>query len=209
MIDTAGIRHRKRPHTGIDIFSRSRTIDSIKRADICIVIINAKEGIMRDDLHIFNLIKTEEKCCVIVINKCDLVNLKLEDCLYTLNKKAPYMKFAFCVLCSAKNGKNIKFALKLVTHAWENSQKKIKQNKLAKTLELINTHLKQKHAEISLKLHYLTQIKINPPTFVLIVNRPELVKAQFLRFMENWIRKDYNLQGTPIRFVIKKKRRKK
>lgn len=105
MIDTAGIKRKKRPKEAIDLFSRSRTIQAVKRADVCIVLIDAQVGLRRDDLHILSLIKDEDKCCVIGINKCDLVKLDIEACQHTLTTQAYYMNFAFSILCSAKNGK--------------------------------------------------------------------------------------------------------
>jgi GTP-binding protein len=207
MIDTAGIKRKKMPDQAIDVFSRSRTISAVKRSDICIVLVDAVQGIKRDDLHIFNLVKEEQKCCVIAINKSDLVNITIKDCRHTLSQKAAYMNFAFSVLCSAKKGKNVHAAVGLAHEAWTNSQKKIKQRHLAETLNQINQHMINAGKRPQLKIHYLTQIKIGPPAFVLIVNRPELIKPAFIRFIESRIRKNYNFQGTPINIIIKKKKK--
>lgn len=205
MIDTAGIKRKKRPKEAIDIFSRSRTIQAIKRADVCIVLVDAVVGIHRDDLAILSLIKDEEKCCVIAINKCDLVKLKIEECQDTLTLKAYFMNFAYSILCSAKNGRNVHAALSLAHDAWTNAQRKIKQRHLADTLDEITDHMQKAGKRPQLKLQYLTQLRINPPVFALVVNRPELVKEPFLRFIEGRIRSSYNFQGTPIRIIIKKK----
>ncbi len=205
MIDTAGIKRTKRPKEAIDIFSRSRTIQAVKRADVCIVLIDAEIGIRRDDQHILSLIKDEDKCCVIAINKCDLVKLKIEECQHTLTEQAFYMKYAFSILCSAKNGKNVNAALALAHEAWNNSQKKIKQRHLADTLDQINEHLRKDGQSPQLKIQYITQLRANPPVFAMIVNRPELVKPPFVRFIEGRIRSSYNFQGTPIKIIVKKK----
>ncbi|MBI4845420.1 MAG: ribosome biogenesis GTPase Der [Candidatus Omnitrophica bacterium] len=205
IIDTAGIRQIKKPHGSLDIYSRSRTIEAIKRADVCIVIIEAQKGICRDDLHIFDLVKEEEKCCIIAVNKIDLFNVSLNDCINTFTRKAPFMNYAFIVLCSAKKGKNVEFALNLVKHAWGNYQRKIKQNKLGQTLGKINEHMRTFPGLGAFKINYLTQIKKAPPAFVLIVNRPELVKDSVLRYVENKIREQYNFKGAPIKIQIQKK----
>ncbi|MFH1062453.1 MAG: ribosome biogenesis GTPase Der [Candidatus Omnitrophota bacterium] len=205
MIDTAGIKRQKKPKEAIDLFSRSRTIQAIKRADVCIVLIDAVVGIHRDDLAIFSLIKEEDKCCVIAINKCDLVKLKIEECQQTLTTKAFYMNFAFSILCSAKNGKNVQAALALAQEAWNNSQKKIKQRHLAETLDDINEHLRKDGKNPELKLQYLTQLRTNPPVFAMVVNKPELLKDPFTRFLESRIRSSYNFQGSPVKIIIKKK----
>ncbi|MBU1043682.1 MAG: ribosome biogenesis GTPase Der [Candidatus Omnitrophica bacterium] len=205
MIDTAGIKRKKRPKEAIDLFSRSRTIQAVKRADVCIVLIDAQVGLRRDDLHILSLIKDEDKCCVIGINKCDLVKLDIEACQHTLTTQAYYMNFAFSILCSAKNGKNVHAALALAREAWNNSQYKIKQGALAETLDKINEHLRRDGLNPSLKIQYITQLRVNPPVFAMIVNKPELVKAPFLRFIESRIRSSYNFKGTPIKIIVKKK----
>jgi len=207
MIDTAGIRRRKKQQETIDVYSRSRTIQAIKRSDVCIVLVDAVEGLRRDDLHIFSLIKEEEKCCVIAINKCDLVKLDLADCIKTIASKAAFMNFAFCVLCSAKKGKNLNFTLRLVQHAWYNGKRKIKQRKLAKTLAEIVEHVKSQSSYAALKLRFLTQLKASPPVFAFVVNRPELIKGSFERFLENKLRSQYDFKGTPIKILFRKKKR--
>ncbi len=207
MIDTAGIRRKKKQQETIDVYSRSRTIQAIKRSDVCVVLVDAVEGLRRDDLHIFSLIKEEEKCCVIAINKCDLVKLDLTECIKTISRKAAFMNFAFCVLCSAKEGNNLNFTLRLVQHAWYNGKRKIKQRKLAKTLTEIVGHVKKQSSYAALKLHFLTQIKTRPPVFAFIVNRPELIKGSFERFLENKLRSHYDFKGTPIKILFRKKKR--
>ena len=111
MIDTAGIKRKKKTKEAIDVFSRARTIQAVKRADVCVVLVDAELGIKRDDMYIFSLIKEEEKCCVIAINKSDLAKVTLEDCRHTLHDKVAYMNFAFNILCSAKKGKNLHAAI--------------------------------------------------------------------------------------------------
>ena len=207
IIDTAGIRMKKKQQETIAVYSRSRTIQAIKRSDVCIVLADAVEGIRRDDLHIFSLIKEEEKCCVIAINKCDLVKLDLADCVKTIAAKAAFMNFAFCVLVSAKKGKNLNFTLRLVQHAWYNGKRKIKQRKLAKTLAEIVEHLKSRSSYTSLKLRFLTQLRTRPPVFAFVVNRPELIKGSFERFLENKLRSHYDFKGTPIKILFRKKKR--
>lgn len=209
LIDTAGIRQRKKPHGNIDFYARSRAIQVIKRADVCIVLIDAQDGIRQDDLHIFELIKNEGKGCVVGINKCDLVKLRLDECIYTVDRKAPFMKFAYYVLCSAKKGKHLNLALRLAVHTWANAHRKIKQRNLAKVLTEITAHYKKHNSYTGLKFNYLTQVRVNPPTFVLIVNRPELVKKTILSYIENYIRKSFDFKGVPIRFKVKKKQREK
>lgn len=207
MIDTAGIRRKKKQQETIDVYSRSRTISAIKRSDVCIVLVDAIEGIRRDDLHIFNVIKEEEKCCIIAINKCDLVKLDLEECIKAIDSKAAFMNFAICVIVSAKNGKNINNTLKLVQHAYANGKRKIKGNELAKTLDGIVSHLKNQSSFVALKLRLLTQLKTMPPVFAFVVNRPELIQPHFVRFLENKLRSQYDFKGTPIKILFRKKKR--
>ncbi len=209
LIDTAGIRQKKKPHSNIDIYSRTRTIQAIKRADVCIVIVDAQSGILRDDLHIFSLVKDAGKCAVIVVNKCDIIKLKVEDCIHTISQKASFMSFAFCVLCSAKLSKNLNFALNFALYAWENNNRKIKQKKLNQTLAEIQSHLNPVSRRGQLKIHYFTQPKSRPPTFVLIVNNTGFIKKSFLRYVENELRRRYDFKGSSIKLVLKKKTRKK
>ena len=207
LIDTAGICHKKKIKESIDVFSRSRTVSAVKSADVCIVLLDAQKGITRDDLHIFELVTEERKCCVICVNKADLVKLSLKVCVYTISERAPLMRFAFCNLCSAKTGHNVFLGLKLAISAWDNSHLKIKQKQLSRIQAQLPLNNPQLNCRGKLKLHYLTQIKINPPMFLLIVNRPELVKKQFLRYIENTLRSEFNFHGSPINLAVKKKER--
>ncbi len=207
LIDTAGISRKKKINKSIDVFSRSRTVSAVKSADVCIVLLDAQKGITRDDLHIFELILEERKCCVICVNKCDLVKLSLKDCMYTISERAPLMRFAFCNLCSAKTGMNVFLALKLALSAWENNHLKVKQKLLNRVRDQLPEKNPQMNCRGKLKLHYLRQTKVNPPTFVLIVSRPELVNKQFLRYIENTLRSSFNFHGSPISLAVKKKER--
>ncbi|MCP4649859.1 MAG: ribosome biogenesis GTPase Der [PVC group bacterium] len=210
LIDTAGIRKGSKTKESIDVYSRSRTIQAIKRSDICLVLVDAKQGILTDDLHTFSLVQEEKKCCVIAINKMDLVDIKLKDCEHTISQKAAFMRFAFSMLCSAKECKNLYAAITHAQHAWVNRKRKISQNSLMNTLKMINEHKKSVSVRGGrLKLNYLTQVKAGHPTFVLIVNNPDIASKPFLRYIEGVLRKEYDFQGSPITIHVRKKVRRK
>ncbi|MBU4305920.1 MAG: ribosome biogenesis GTPase Der [Candidatus Omnitrophica bacterium] len=204
LIDTAGIRRKGKTHTSIDVYSLSRTVKAVKRADVCIVLLDAREPLSRDDLNVFRLINETEKCCVIGINKCDLAKVNVNNSMQMIAQKLSFVHFAFVAACSAKTGKNVDLIFKLVRQAWENAHKKIKQNKLvamAKELtSLVPTSIGP------LKINYLTQLEYVPPAFVMIVNRPELVKDSFLRYADKYIRQQCDFQGVPLKIMIRKKK---
>ncbi|MDD5746688.1 MAG: ribosome biogenesis GTPase Der [Candidatus Omnitrophica bacterium] len=209
LVDTAGIRRKKKPHEDIDFFSRTRTLDAIQHADVCIVLIDAQQGIRRDDLHIFSLINEHQKCCVIGFNKCDLVKITIRECLRAIAEQASFMEYAACVLCSATLGKNIHLALQLAQQSWNNGQQKIKQKKLSELVQEVVARNPVLCAQSGVKIHYLTQVKVQPPTFVIIVNRPELIKKHFVRFLEKELRRRHDFQGSPVVLLVKKKQRDK
>ncbi|MFH2139042.1 MAG: ribosome biogenesis GTPase Der [Candidatus Omnitrophota bacterium] len=208
-IDTAGIKKSRKTRETLDVYSRSRTIEAINRADVCIVLVDAQDGILNDDLHLFSLVKDAKKCCVLAVNKIDLAEIKLKDFVYTISKKAAFMRFAFPVLCSAKKGINLPTVLKLAQQAQQNSKRKIKQSDLNETLNRVAENSLQLRSQGVLKLHYLTQTKASPPTFVIIVNKLELIKNAFIRYLENTLRKNYDFQGSPIYIVGKVKEGKR
>ena len=206
LIDTAGIRKVRKTHMSIDVYSRTRTVDAIRRSDVCIALIDAETGILNDDLHIFSIIQEERKSCVLAVNKSDLVSeLTTEDCIKFIEHKAPFMKSAYTILCSAKKGKNLYNALKLAQQAVDNCKRIVDQKDLN---EILNNVTKSGHKKIyqgALKMHYLRQLKSNMPTFVLIVNKPTLVKKSVLKHFENIIRRQHDFQGAPIVLKVKEK----
>lgn len=202
-IDTGGIRRHKKTHQELDIYTRSRTIEAINRSHVCLVLVDAKDGILRDDLHIFSLVQEAEKCCVIAINKCDLVKLKLADCQTTIHSKAPFMDYAFALLCSAKNGKNISQAVTLAQKAWQNSKKWIVQDKLKDALQKMLDDFPQLNCAGHLKIYEFIQIRNCPPTFLFVVNKPKLVKSSFLRYIEGRMRQFYDFKGAHLKIIVK------
>ncbi|MBU0633789.1 MAG: ribosome biogenesis GTPase Der [Candidatus Omnitrophica bacterium] len=209
LIDTAGISAKKKIKDNIDFYSRSRTISAVRRADVCIVMVDAKCGIQNDDLQIFRLIKDEYKPCVIAINKSDLIKIKLSDCIRTINQKAAFIDFAHIVLCSAKENLNLEAAIELAIKSRDNAKLKVKQKDLNETI----AHLKQRIPQLSragkLKINYLTQTDVLPPKFILLVNHPSLVKDDFIRCIENDLRRRFGFNGVPIQILIREKKKQK
>lgn len=206
LIDTAGIVHKKKIKDKISVFGRTKTIESITRADVCLLLIDAREGLVNDDIGIFNTVIERGKCCVIVANKFDLlekvVSREYEDYLI---KSLPPLRDYPIVPASAKNGSNVLKALQIANSVFENSASRIPQDRLNEFLGSIMTgktgaYLKN---DIDKKNIRLSQDLINPSVFLIKTKRKGLLKKETLKYIENRLRESFNLFGIPIRVILK------
>ena len=208
LIDTAGISRKKKIREPLDQYSRMRTMQAIERADVAVVVLDAQQGVTQDDKHIFELLAENEICCVIAVNKHDLVpELTVELCRETIHQEAAFMRFALVCLCSAKQPGRVDQILRLAQTAFANSQRRIPQEELN---DVLNNRLKTLHgiqARGKLRMHYLAQVHARVPTFVLIVNNPVHVSPAAMKSVENTLRQRYNFEGAPVKIIIKRKER--
>ncbi|MBQ8468892.1 MAG: ribosome biogenesis GTPase Der [Clostridia bacterium] len=210
LIDTAGLRRKSKiEDETTERYSVFRTIDSIRRADVVVLVIDANEPISEQDVRIAGLIHEELKPSVVVMNKWDLIDKdtttinKFEKQLAT---DLAYMDYFKSVYLSALTGKRIEKLMQTVEEVWKNANKKI-------TAGTLNDILQNAYAISSpsgkggkkLKIFYATQTGTTPPTFVLFVNDTTLMADNYKRYLENSIREAVDFSGTPIRITLKAK----
>lgn len=209
LVDTAGIRRNARIEDKIEKYSVLRANMAVENSDVCLIMVDASEGITAQDEHIAGLAHNAGKASVIVINKWDLVekdNSTFENFRKDVYNALSYMTYAPVVFVSAKTGQRLDKIFALVNDAYKESCKRITTGVLNDFLSDITDRVQPPTDKgRRLKIYYMTQTTTNPPTFALFCNSAELFHYSYQRYIENCLRKTFGFEGTPIRLVIKQK----
>ncbi|MBD3361157.1 ribosome biogenesis GTPase Der [Candidatus Peregrinibacteria bacterium] len=209
LIDTAGLRKRGKRSRGIEKFSTLRALNSLERSDIVVLLIDAGEGITKQDTHIAQQVLETEKGLIIVVNKIDLFKEKEKmrnNIISSLMRKFSFLSWAPVVFVSAKNKKNIFQIFKIAEKIINERKKRIQTSELNDFLQKIT----QKHLPASSKIKkpkfmYGSQVDTDPPKFLLFFKNAKNLHFTYPRFIENEIRKKYGFEGTAISIKIKEK----
>ncbi len=208
-IDTAGMRKRGKITDNIEKYSTMRSLTAIDRCDVVIMVVDGKEGITEQDTKIAGYAHDQGKACVIAINKWDIVDKEtgtLEKYKTTVYESFNFMMYAPVVFISAQTGQRINRLLENVKFAAEQAALRISTGMLNDVLnEAIAVVQPPSDKGRRLKIFYMTQIKVKPPTFVIFCNSVKLFHYSYLRYIENQIRKNFGFEGTPIVFKIHEK----
>ncbi len=210
LIDTAGIRRKQKETDVIEKFASIRTERAIERADVCVVMFDAQQGITTQEKAIINQIEEAGKGCVFFFNKWDLVHgFRMEHCLKDLEESNPFVKHCPKIFGSALTGRNVDEILDQVDHVYKALTQKITTGKLNKCIEraLQKTHPAMIQGK-RLRVYYMVQTAHTPPAFTLFVNYPELMQASYKKYLINQLRTDFDLTGVPVRFELKGKMKK-
>ncbi len=204
-IDTAGIRRQSKVTENIEKYSTLRAWTAIERADVCVIMIDAQDGVTEQDTKIAGYAHEQGKASIIVVNKWDLVEKEtgtLEEYRKTVHEKLGFMQYAPVLFVSVKTGQRVNKLLELVKFVYGQASLRISTGMLN---DLLNeaTAMVQPPSDKgkSLKLYYGTQTAVKPPTFVIFVNRMDLFHYSYERYIENQLRRGYGFEGTPIRFI--------
>jgi GTPase len=212
LIDTAGIRRRGKIEHGVEQYSVLRSFKAIERTDVVLLIIDATTGITAQDAHIAGFILEDWKSCVVLVNKWDAVeknNYTVDEYTRRIRADLNFMDYVPLLFISAKSGQRVDQVLPLALEVQEERLARLTTSKINKVLtEAQDAHPAPAHAGRQLKLFYGTQVRSDPPTFMIYVNDPKLMHFSYLRFLENRLRKEYGFLGTPIRIVLKGRREK-
>jgi GTP-binding protein len=212
LIDTAGIRRRGRIEHGVEQYSVLRSFKAIERADVALLMIDATTGITNQDAHIAGFILDAWKSTIVLVNKWDLVekdNYSMETFTRRVRQELNFMAYVPLLFISARTGQRVNQVLPLALQVQEERLVRLTTSKLNQVLrEAQDTHPPPAHAGRQLKLFYGTQVRSDPPTFMIYVNDPKLMHFSYVRYLENRIRKEYGFLGTPIRIVTKGRREK-
>ena len=209
LVDTAGIRRNARIEDKIEKYSVLRANMAVENSDVCLIMIDASEGITAQDEHIAGLAHNAGKASVVVINKWDLVekdNSTFETFRQKVYNALSYMTYAPIVFVSAKTGQRLDKIFTLVNDAYRESCKRITTGVLNDFLSDITDRVQPPTDRgRRLKIYYMTQTTTNPPTFALFCNSAELFHYSYQRYIENCLRKTFGFDGTPIKLIIKQK----
>jgi len=205
LIDTAGIKRRGRVGVGIAQYSVIRALRAIDRADVVILVLDATELVVAQDVHIAGYIQQAAKGIALVVNKWDLVvNSSKTECSEYIKSKLKFVPYAPVLYTSAKLGQGTD---KVITQAQKIYQERLKRIPTAEVNSLVQravaTHSPPRSGKKQLKMLYATQAEVNPPTFVFFVNDSGLVHFSYRRYLENRLRQSFGFDGTPLRLVFK------
>ncbi len=208
-IDTAGIRRKSKVDDRIEKFSVMRAQLAIERADVCLIMIDAREGVTDQDTKIAGLAHEAGKASIIIVNKWDLVEKEtgtLEKMRKEVLRDLSFMSYAPVLFISAVTGQRVQRIFELINYVNDQSAMRI-------TTGMLNNVLADAQARVQppsdkgrrLKIYYMTQTGIKPPNFVVFCNSRELFHFSYQRYLENQLRATFGLEGTPIRMVIRQK----
>ncbi|MCX6065518.1 MAG: ribosome biogenesis GTPase Der [Chloroflexi bacterium] len=207
LIDTAGIRRRGRIDPGVEKYSVLRAFKAIERADVALLMIDAVEGITSQDAHIAGYILDEWKSCVVLVNKWDALekdSYTMDNFTQTVRRDLNFMDYVPILFISVKTGQRVEQVLPLALQVQEERLARLSTSKINAILQkAMDLQSPPSHAGAQLKIYYGTQVRSDPPTFVLFVNTPKLMHFSYLRFLENRIREEYGFLGTPIKLAVK------
>jgi GTP-binding protein len=210
LIDTAGIRRRGKIGPGVEQFSVLRSFKAIERADVVLLMIDAVTGITAQDAHIAGFILEAWKSCVVLVNKWDAIEktgTTMEEYTRRIRADLNFMDYVPLLFISAKTGQRVEQVLPLALQVQEERLVRLSTSKINRVLvEAQDAHPAPSRSGRQLKIFYGTQVRSDPPTFMIYVNDPSLMHFTYRRYLENRFRAEYGFVGTPIRIVVKGRR---
>lgn len=209
LIDTAGLRRKSKVDDTIERYSVIRAQMAIERADVCVIMIDATMGFTDQDSKVAGLAHEAGKGCVIVVNKWDVIEKDdhtMSDYRKSLEEDFSFMSYAPMIFISAKTGQRLDRLFELIKHVANSNSMRISTG-------MLNDVLSQATARVQpptdkgrrLKIFYMTQATVKPPTFVCFVNSAKLFHFSYQRYLENRVRETFGLEGTPIRFIVRER----
>ncbi len=213
LIDTAGLRRKSKIHEDLERYSIIRTVTAVERADVVVMVIDAAEGVAEQDAKIAGIAHERGKGVIIAVNKWDAVQ-KDDKTIYKMTEKIKqtlaYMPYAEFVFISAKTGQRLDKLFELIDMIIENQSMRIATGVLNEILaEAVAMQQPPSDKGRRLKVFYMTQISVKPPTFVVFVNDKKLMHYSYTRYIENQIRNAFGFRGTPLRFIIRERKEDK
>ena len=211
LIDTAGIRRRGHITPGVEQYSVLRALQAIERSDVVLLVLDATEGLTAQDAHIAGFILDAWKSAVVLVNKWDAI----EKDTYTMaaftesvRKELNFMDYVPVLFISAKTGQRVDQVLPLALRVQEERLTRLPTSRINRILQDAQSkHPAPSHAGREFKIYYGAQVRNDPPVFLLHVNDTKLAHFTYLRYLENCIRQDHPFLGTPIRIVLRPRRK--
>ena len=208
-IDTAGLRRKSKIKEELERYSIIRTVTAVERADVVLVVIDATEGVTEQDAKIAGIAHERGKGIIIVVNKWDAIE-KNDKTIYKhtnrIREVLSFMPYAEIVFISAKTGLRISRMFETIDAVIENQTLRIQTGVLNEILsEAVAMQQPPSDKGKRLRLYYITQVAVKPPTFVIFVNDKELMHFSYTRYIENKVRDAFGFRGTPLKFIIRER----
>ncbi len=209
-IDTAGLRRKNKVKEELERYSVIRAVTAVERADVVLVMIDANEGVTEQDAKIAGIAHEKGKGVIILVNKWDLVE-KDDKTIYRYTDKVrgvlSFMPYAKLLFVSAKTGQRIPRMFETIDAVIQNHALRVQTGVLNEILtEAMALHQPPSDKGKRLKIFYMTQVSVKPPTFVFFVNSKKLMHFSYTRYLENRIRDAFGFEGTPLRFIIRERK---
>ena len=208
-IDTAGIRRKSKVTDAIEKYRIIRARTAVERANVCVIMIDATEGFTEQDSKVAGIALDQGKGCIVVVNKWDAVEKDgntMREYKEKLAVDFAFMKFAPFVFISAKTGQRVDRLFEQIAYVYAQSTMRISTGKLNEILGAATARVQPPTDKGKrLKIYYMTQASVCPPTFVFFVNNAQLFHFSYQRYLENQIREVFGLEGTPVRFIIRER----
>lgn len=209
LIDTAGIRRKSKVSDNVEKYSVLRAYMAVDRADVCVIMIDAAEGFTEQDSKIAGYAHEQGKASVVAINKWDTIEKDgktMQEFTKKLEVDFSFMSYAPFVFISAKTGQRIDKLFQLIDYTVEQNARRISTGRLNELLSYATARVQPPSDKGKrLKVYYLTQPSVKPPTFVCFCNKKDLFHFSYQRYIENQIREAFGLDGTPIRFIVRER----
>ena len=211
-IDTAGLRRKNKIKEDLERYMIVRTVSAVERADIVVLVIDAVEGVTEQDAKIAGIAHERGKAVIIAVNKWDAVE-KDDKTIYRVTEKVrntlSYMPYAEILFVSAVTGQRLNKLFEIIDIVSENHAMRVATGVLNEIMaEAVVMQQPPSDKGKRLRLYYITQVSVKPPTFVIFVNDKELMHFSYTRYIENQIRETFGFRGTPLRFIIRERNEK-
>lgn len=211
-IDTAGLRRKNKIKEEIERYSIIRTVSAVERCNVAVLVIDATEGITEQDTKIAGIAHERGKGMIIVVNKWDAVEKNdktMNKFIQDIRKKLSYMPYAEILFVSAATGQRLPKLFETIDAVIENHSLRVATGVLNEIMaEAVALNQPPSDKGKRLRLYYITQVSVKPPTFVIFVNDKELMHFSYTRYIENKIREAFGFRGTPLKFIIRERKEK-
>lgn len=211
LIDTAGIRRKWAEKEVVDKFAAMRTEKAMRRSEVCILVIDALEGLTTQEKRIAESIEEEGKGCILFVNKWDQIKgFRMEHCLQEIRNQSPFLNHCPVIFGSALEGRNVMSLFETIKEVHTAFETRVTTGKLN---QFVEEAMQRAHPAMiggkRMKIYYMTQVSVKPPHFVIVLNDPKLMQESYLKFLTNQFRKLYPFPGVPLSFKLKKRAVKK
>ncbi|MCR5625530.1 MAG: ribosome biogenesis GTPase Der [Lachnospiraceae bacterium] len=208
-IDTAGLRRKSKVNEEIERYSIIRTVSAVERCDVAVLVIDAKEGVTEQDAKIAGIAHDRGRGMIIVVNKWDAIekdNHSIKKYTEDIRKTLSFMPYAEIIFVSALTGQRLHRLFELIEVVIQNHSLRVSTGVLNDILtEAVALQQPPTDKGRRLKIYYITEVKVKPPTFVIFVNSKKIMHYSYTRYLENKIREAFGFVGTPLKFIVREK----